>query len=79
MFGHIRASRPRKAKGEGMGSTKHKQKKKKRHERQIAEGTRVPREKIQKTPYIRYRRVKLSEMNVEDVRRIIELVKDIKI
>ena len=71
MFGHIRVPRPRKAKGEGMGNTKHKQKKKKkkRHERQIAEGTRVPREKTCKKSYIGYRRVYLSELNVEDVRK----------
>lgn len=62
-----------------MGNTKHKQKKKKRHERQIAEGTRVPREKIEKPVFVEYRRVKLSELNAEDVRRILELVKEIKI
>lgn len=60
---------------------RHKQEKKQRHERQIAEGTRVPRERIRKplmltTPR---RKVLLSEVNAEDVRKILEIVKNLQL
>lgn len=60
---------------------RHKQEKRRRHERQIAEGTRIPRERIRKplmltTPR---RRALLSEVNAEDVRKILEIVKNLQL
>lgn len=63
----------------GRNKQKHKQEKKRRHERQIAEGTRQPRKKNKKKTVwgpVR-RRVKLSELNREDVQKILELVKNL--
>lgn len=60
---------------------RHKQEKKRRHERQIMEGTRQVRPKIKKNMYWGppRRRVKLSEINREDVQKILELVKNLKL
>ena len=60
---------------------RHKQEKRRRHERKIAEGTRMPRERIRKPlmPTTPRRRVLLSEVNTEDVRKILEIVKDLQL
>lgn len=59
---------------------KHKQERKRRHERQILEGTRQVRKKTKKkTQWGPVRRVKLSEINREDVIRILEIVRDLKL
>lgn len=71
-----------KKKGKGMSRSKHKhkQERKRRHERQILEGTRKAREKIKKKTYWRpVRRVKLSEVNREDVIQILEIVRNLKL
>lgn len=64
---------------------KHKLKKKKRHERQIAEGTRMAQEKttrkkvfITKKTVIK-RRVYLSEVDREIVKAVIDAVRNIEI
>lgn len=71
-----------KRKARRMNKSKHREKKKKRHERQIAEGVRQPRPKLEKRivygTTIR-RKVKLSEIDREDVRRVLEIVKGLDI
>lgn len=64
---------------------KHKQERKRRHERQIEEGIRQPKEKVRKPNKLKsgrrmvvHRTVKLSEIDRDVVRKVIELVKDIK-
>ena len=66
------------------GKAAHKREKKRRHERQIAEGTRVKREKVQKKIYVQPRErkavpVRLSTIDREVVRGVIEKVKEIEV
>lgn len=56
---------------------KHKAERKRRHERQIAEGIRVPREKVVKGPVVTSRAVLLSQLNKQDVQAVFDLVRDL--
>lgn len=60
---------------------KHKQEKKRRHERQIKEGTRQVRPKIRRGIKLGPTRrvVRLSELNREDVQKILNIVKNLKL
>lgn len=59
-----------------MNKSKRREKKKRRHERQIAEGTREPRVKLEKKCYYRSERkqMKLSELDSNDVRKVLDAV-----
>lgn len=59
---------------------KHRQERKRRHERQIAEGMRVLREKTERpTPRVQTkRRALLSEMDAGEVKEVLRLVRDLR-
>lgn len=65
----------------GSNKSKHRMKKKRRHERQIAEGTRAPAEKARKTEvkYVPRRVTRLSELDPDDVRKVLEIVKNLRL
>lgn len=56
---------------------KHKAERKRRHERQIAEGTRAPKQSTKKGPVIGKRAVLLSSLNKADVQAVFDFVRDL--
>ena len=64
-----------------MDKSKRRKKKKRRHDKQITEGTRKPREKTRKVVYgcAFRRKVRLSELNPSDVKKVLDIVKRLDI
>lgn len=73
--------RPKKGVVMSRSRSRHKKEKKRRHDRQIAEGTRVPTPKVRKarSRYTPRGMVRLSELNPDDVRKVLDVVKNLQL
>lgn len=62
-----------------MSNNKHKLKKKRRHDRQIAEGIRIPKESGKRIKVATRREVHLSSIDPKDVRAVLDMVKNLSL
>ena len=71
--------RPQKGVVMSRSRSKHKKERKRRHNRQIAEGTRLPKQKIVKQQPMERRMVLLSSLDRECVNQVLDMVRDLDI